>query len=215
MLRGGRRGNDGHNPSSMVDGLVHAILEEMSRIISTQEFSPSLTVRLVQGDITAERVDAVVNAANRSLQHGGGIAGAIVRRGGKAIQEESDAWVRAHGEVTHARPAVTGAGSLPCKAVIHAVGPVWGAGDEDEKLRAAVTGALGEADARGFSSIAIPAISTGIFGFPKARAAAVLFQAIADFAAGHPESSLNEIRVTILDDPTMAVFREEFNKRWK
>jgi len=187
----------------------------MSRIISAHEFSPTTSCLLIQGDITAERVDAIVNAANSRLLHGGGIAGAIVRRGGSAIQEESDAWVRAHGEVTHAQPAVTGAGRLPCQAVIHAVGPVWGAGDEDEKLRVAVLGALEAAGARGFASIAIPAVSTGIFGFPKARAAAIIFQAIGDFAAGHTAASLHEIRVTILDDPTLAVFREEFNRRWK
>ena len=187
----------------------------MSSTIARHDFSATITCLLVQGDITAESVDAIVNAANSRLQHGGGIAGAIVRRGGNVIQEESDAWVRAHGEVTHAQPAVTGAGSLICQAVIHAVGPVWGAGDEDEKLRSAVTGALDLADARGFMTIAIPAISTGIFGFPKARAAGAIFQAIGDFAAAHPASSLHEIRVTILDDLTLAVFREEFNNRWK
>ncbi|MGB7538289.1 MAG: macro domain-containing protein [Anaerolineales bacterium] len=184
-------------------------------IIARYDFSPALTCLLVQGDITAESVDAIVNAANSRLQHGGGIAGAIVRRGGYAIQEESDAWVRMHGEVTHARPAITGAGSLPCKAVIHAVGPVWGAGDEDGKLRAAVMGALDLADARGFAAIAIPAISTGIFGFPKARAARLIFQTIADFAGAHPAASLREIRVTILDGPTLNVFQEEFNRLWK
>jgi O-acetyl-ADP-ribose deacetylase (regulator of RNase III) len=187
----------------------------MAIIIARHDFSPTQTCLLVQGDITTVCVDAIVNAANSRLQHGGGIAGAIVRRGGNAIQAESDAWVRAHGEVTHAQPAVTGAGSLPCKVVIHAVGPVWGAGGEDGKLRSAVTGALELADARGFTSIAIPAISTGIFGFPKARAAGVVFQAIGDFAAAHPASSLQEIRVTILDDPTLVVFQEEFNRRWK
>jgi O-acetyl-ADP-ribose deacetylase (regulator of RNase III) len=187
----------------------------MSTIIARRDFSATLTCLLVRGDITAENADAIVNAANSRLQHGGGIAGAIVRRGGYAIQEESDAWVRAHGAVTHASPAVTGAGSLPCKAVIHAVGPVWGAGDEDGKLRAAVLGALALADARGWASIAIPAISTGIFGFPKARAAGVIFQAIEEFAAAHPAASLREIRVTILDEPTLSVFQKEFTDRWK
>jgi O-acetyl-ADP-ribose deacetylase (regulator of RNase III) len=187
----------------------------MSRIVAAHSFSPAQSCLLIQGDITAEPADAIVNAANSRLQHGGGIAGAIVRRGGYAIQEESDSWVREHGEVSHAQPAITGAGGLPCKAVIHAVGPVWGSGGEDDKLRSAVTGALETADARGFASIAIPAISTGIFGFPKARAARIIFQAIADFAAAHANSSLHEIRVTILDDPTMDVFHEEFTRLWK
>lgn len=187
----------------------------MNRIISQHEFSPTHRCLLVQGDITSENVDAIVNAANSRLVHGGGVAGAIVRAGGRAIQDESDAWVRAHGEVTHGRPAVTGAGRLPCKAVIHAVGPVWGAGDEDAKLRAAIGGALDAAHERGFASISIPAVSTGIFGFPKERGAQVIFQAIEDFAAAHPDSPLREIRVTILDDPTLEAFQREFTQRWK
>jgi O-acetyl-ADP-ribose deacetylase (regulator of RNase III) len=187
----------------------------MARIISRHEISPQLSLLLVQGDITEEAVDAIVNAANSRLQHGGGIAGAIVHRGGFAIQTESDSWIRAHGEVTHAQPAVTGAGTLACKAVIHAVGPVWGSGDEDEKLRAAICGAVDAAGARGFSSIAIPALSTGIFGFPKERAARVILQAIADYSAAHPQSPLREIRITILDDPTLQVFQREFAQRWK
>ena len=100
------------------------------------------TLALYHGDLTEEKVDAIVNAANEHLAHGGGVAGAIVRRGGREIQEESYAWVRQHGPAGHDKPALTGAGKLPCKAVIHAVGPMWGAGDEDRKLRAAYTSAL-------------------------------------------------------------------------
>ena len=144
----------------------------MNQIVARHDIDPQRSCLLVQGDLTEERVDAIVNAANSRLQHGGGVAGAIARRGGAQIQAESDAWVRAHGEVAHDRPAVTGAGRLDCKAVIHAVGPVWGEGGEDAKLRAAVLGALGAAEERGFGSIALPAISTGIFGFPKSAARA-------------------------------------------
>jgi O-acetyl-ADP-ribose deacetylase (regulator of RNase III) len=186
----------------------------MNRVLARHEFSPQLACLLVQGDITAEETDAIVNAANSRLLHGGGLAAAIVRRGGDAIQAESSEWVRRHGEATHERPAVTGAGRLPCRAVIHAVGPVWGSGGEDAKLRAAVSGALAAADERGFASVAVPAISTGIFGFPKERAAGVILQAVEEFAAAHPASPLREIRVTILDDATLAPFQREFNRRW-
>lgn len=187
----------------------------MSRIAARHEFSPQRCLLLVQGDLTEERVDAIVNAANSRLRHGGGVAGAIVRKGGPEIQDESDAWVRAHGAVSHGKPAVTGAGRLPCRAVIHAVGPMWGEGDEDAKLRTAVLGALGAAEERSFTSISLPAISTGIFGFPKDRGAQVIFQAVEDYAAAHPASPLREIRVTILDDPTLEAFLREFNHRWK
>ena len=99
---------------------------------------------LEHGDLTEARVGAIVNAANSSLSHGGGVAGAIVRRGGRAIQQESDAWVSQHGPAGHDRPALTGAGALPAKAIIHAVGPVWQGGQQDEPahLRAAYTSAL-------------------------------------------------------------------------
>src|SRR5687768_13562063 len=83
------------------------------------------TLVLEHGDLTESDADAIVNAANSQLLHGGGVAGAIVRRGGPSIQAESDAWVDQHGPATHTRPGLTGAGTLPARAIIHAVGPVW------------------------------------------------------------------------------------------
>src|SRR5512143_3373996 len=110
-------------------------------------------IQVVQGDITIEAVDAIVNAANEHLQHGGGVAWAISKRGGPTIQKESDAWIRHHGTVSHSAPAWTSGGLLPAKYVIHAVGPVWGdtqssgaGGDEDAKLASAITGTLRVAD---------------------------------------------------------------------
>jgi O-acetyl-ADP-ribose deacetylase (regulator of RNase III) len=171
-------------------------------------------VALYHGDLTEEKVDAIVNAANARLAHGGGVAGAIVRRGGREIQAESDAWVRAHGPAGHAKPALTKAGRLPCKFVIHAVGPVGGAPNADENLRAAYASALELAHAQGFASVAFPSISTGIFGFPVERAAPIAFQAALDFcAAVGRDSPLREIRFTIIDAPTVAVFQREFERR--
>src|SRR5512144_659860 len=169
------------------------------------------TVQIVQGDITAEEVSAIVNAANEHLQHGGGVAWAISKKGGPAIQKESDAWIRHHGAVPHARPAWTSGGLLPAKYVIHAVGPVWGDGDEDPKLEAAVTGSLRLADELKCSSIALPAISTGIFGFPKDRAAGIIFSAIEDFFAGNSLSALKTVRLVLFDRPTV----DAFVKSWQ
>ena len=90
---------------------------------------------LLQADLTQQTVDAIVNAANSSLEHGGGVAAAILRAGGPIIQTESRAWVRDHGPVEHAHPAYTRAGKMPCKWVIHAVGPIWGSQDEEAKLQ--------------------------------------------------------------------------------
>jgi len=124
-------------------------------ILRAQDLPSGQRLLLVFGDLTEEKVDAVVNAANAMLQHGGGVAGAILRRGGRAIQAESEAWVRAHGPARPDRPAITGPGVLPCKAIIHAVGPIWGEGDEDAKLRTAVQSSLALAEERRFSSIAL------------------------------------------------------------
>jgi len=186
----------------------------VTRVVVEQPLAGGRTLRLVYGDLTEEHVDAIVNAANAHLAHGGGVAGAIVRRGGREVQVESDAWVREHGPATHDRPALTGAGRLPCRHVIHAVGPVWGEGDEDAKLLAAVTGALALASEHKLESLAMPAISTGIFGFPKERGARVILEAILSFLASQPTSSLREIHITLIDEPSVAVFAEELRRRW-
>jgi O-acetyl-ADP-ribose deacetylase (regulator of RNase III) len=186
----------------------------VSQLICAHTLASGQTLRLVHGDLTEERVDAIVNAANAQLVHGGGVAGAISHSGGPDIQAQSDAWVREHGLVTHERPALTGAGRLPCRYVIHAVGPVWGEGNEDANLRVAVTGSLALADELRLASLALPAISTGIFGFPKDRGARIIVDAILDFLSTQPQTSLQEIRITLIDQPSVLVFSQEFARRW-
>ncbi len=186
----------------------------MTTIIAEHDLTSGQIVRLIHGDLTAEKVDAIVNAANAQLTHGGGVAGAIVRIGGQEIQAESNAWVREHGPVSHENPAITNAGRLPCRYVIHAVGPVWGEGDEDAKLRSAVTGAMALADEKALTSLALPAISTGIFGFPKDRGARVILDAVVDYFADKIDPSLSEVRITLIDEPSVAIFADEFNHRW-
>ncbi|MCD6291728.1 MAG: macro domain-containing protein [Anaerolineae bacterium] len=172
-------------------------------------------LRIVQGDLTQEPVDAIVNAANGRLAHGGGVAGAIVRRGGHEIQEESDRWVQEHGPVRTGSAAITGAGKLPARYVIHAVGPVWrGRGDEDELLASAVTSALSLAAEHGLQSVSLPAISSGIFGFPKERAARVILDAVERFLADHPDSSVREVNLCNIDDLTANIFLEEARRRY-
>lgn len=185
----------------------------MNRLLRQHALPAGGVLQLVQGDLTQEKVDAIVNAANAYLQHGGGVAGAIVRRGGPQIQVESDAWVRQHGPVSHDQPAYTGAGHLPCRYVIHAVGPVWGEGDEDAKLAAAVQGSLRLAERLQLTSIAFPAISTGIFGFPKERAASVILDAIQDYFTQHPASGLRQVRLTLYDAPTVEAFEKVWDEK--
>jgi len=142
-------------------------------------------ISIIKGDLTESGADAIVNAANSYLQHGGGVAGAIARKGGPVIQEESNAI----GYVPVGECAVTSGGKLKARYVIHAVGPRWGEGDEHNKLRNAIRNVLSTAASKGFRSIALPAISAGIFGFPKAECAKIIIGEIASFLEGNAIAS--------------------------
>ena len=156
----------------------------------------------VLGDMTSERVDAIVNAANTHLAHGGGLAGAIVARGGDIIQEESDRLA----PVATGEAAVTSAGALPCRWVIHAVGPVWGEGNEADSLRSAVRASLDRAAELRATSIALPAISTGIFGYPKEAGTAAIVDEAKSWLLAHPDSSIETVRFTAFDEHTAGLF---------
>ena len=184
-----------------------------NQIVYSHERPDGRVIRIVHGDITQEQVDAIVNAANEHLAHGGGVAGAIVRRGGREIQEESTRWVREHGPVRTGTAAITGAGRLPARYVIHAVGPRWGMGDEERLLAQAVESALALADEKGLRSISLPAISTGIFGFPKPLGAQVILDAVERYLDEHPQSSLREVRLCNIDRETTDLFVAEMERR--
>jgi O-acetyl-ADP-ribose deacetylase len=186
----------------------------MNTLLAEHILSTGQTIQIVQGDITTEEVDAIVNAANEYLQHGGGVARTISEKGGSAIQKESNAWVLQHGRVPHANPAWTSGGNLPAKYVVHAVGPVWGDGDEDNKLEAALTGSLRVADELKCSSIALPAISTGIYGFPKERAARIILSAIENYFADNSSSGLKTVKSVLYDQPTVDVFLKLWEDKW-
>jgi O-acetyl-ADP-ribose deacetylase (regulator of RNase III) len=184
----------------------------MNSVLKEKIFSSGQSLQIVQGDITTEEVDAIVNAANEQLAHGGGVAWAISKKGGAAIQEESDEWIRQHGPVSHAHPAWTSGGTLPAKYVIHAVGPVWGeTSDDDKNLSDAITGSLQVADELKCKSISMPAISTGIFGFPKDRAAGIVFKAVPVYFEKNQNSSLKQVRIVLFDKATI----DEFLAIWK
>ncbi len=184
----------------------------MNTVLVERVLATGQTLQIAQGDITLEAVDAIVNAANEHLQHGGGVAWAIAKKGGSAIQKESNEWIRQHGTVSHAHPAWTSGGLLPAKYVIHAVGPVWinGRDDEDAKLESAISGSLQVADELQCSSIAFPAISTGIFGFPKDRAAKIIVSAIEKYFVGR-SSNLHIVKLVLLDQPTLEAFINPWN----
>lgn len=165
-------------------------------------------LRLVSEDLTERDVDAIVNAANSHLQHGGGVAGAIVRKGGRIIQEESDRI----GFVPVGGAAMTSGGKLRARHVIHAVGPRMGEGDEDAKLRKAITSVLSLAVEKGLASISVPAISAGIFGFPKDRCARILVGETTAFLKKRPETTLRLVEFCIFDTEALGLFEKEFEK---
>jgi O-acetyl-ADP-ribose deacetylase len=163
------------------------------------------SIELVTGDITTLSVDAVVNAANSRLAHGGGVAGTIAARGGPAIQQESDVWVAGRGEVPVGSCAITSAGRLPARYVIHAVGPRMGEGDEDLKLHLATLSSLEMAERRNLKSIAFPAVSTGIFGFPMDRCADAMLSTAVDYIL--KGTALERIVFCLFDKPALDVFK--------
>ena len=184
----------------------------MNQVIRKQEMKNKKILEIVQGDITEEKVDAIVNAANPRLRHGGGVAATILRKGGDVINQESSNWLKDRGPVTHVKPAYTSAGNLPCRYVIHAVGPIWGRGNEDENLGDAITSSLKLAEELSLTSIAFSAISTGIFGFPRKRAARVFYQTFLSYFSNHPDSPLTDIRMVVYDEPTSEAFHEVWDK---
>jgi O-acetyl-ADP-ribose deacetylase (regulator of RNase III) len=165
-------------------------------------------IEVVQTDIVLVPVDAVVNAANESLQLGAGVAGAIRRRGGPSIQEECDRI----GHCPVGEAVVTGAGELAARWVIHAVGPVWRGGDggEESALASAVLAALARAEEIGARSVAVPAISTGIFGFPVERAAKISVASARTFA--ETAKVVERIVFCLFDESTAGAFRNEVER---
>jgi len=165
-------------------------------------------IRAEQGDLTTLQVDAIVNAANERLAHGGGLAGAIVRAGGYVIQEESDAWVLEHGPLTPGTAAITGPGVLPCRAIVHVAGPVYREKRDNEGLlRTAVGAALAATAGLGYRSVALPAISAGIFGYPMDEATAVIASETAAWAGEHP-NALQLVRLVGLTESIVNAFAE-------
>lgn len=164
-------------------------------------------IALVRGDITLEAADAVVNAANPYLLPGGGVSGAIHRAGGPAIAAECRVIVEARGPLPVGDAAITTAGALPARFVIHAVGPVWTGDDAASGALASAYGtSVSLADERGLESIAFPSISTGIFSYPVDRAAPVALRAVRDalLRAG----SVRDARFVLFDEATFAAYAD-------
>ena len=159
-------------------------------------------LELVQGDITEQTTDAIVNAANTALQLGGGVAGAIRRKGGPRIQEECN---RIGGTYVGGAVITTG-GNLAAKHVIHVVGPIHGTEHDDSKLKDATLNSLKLADEKDLKSIAFPAISTGIYGFPKGRCATIMLSTTLAYLEG--PTKLEKVVYCLYDKETLGIFED-------
>ncbi|MHC4617068.1 MAG: macro domain-containing protein [Planctomycetota bacterium] len=163
-------------------------------------------LELIEGDITEMQTDAVVNAANAQLILGGGVAGAIRKKGGPAIQQACNKI----GGTFVGGAVITTAGSLKAKHVIHAVGPRMGEGDENNKLKNATLNSLKLADQNHLKSIAFPAISTGVFGFPIARCAEIMLKTTIDYLKG--QTALQKVVFCLFGRHAYHVFGNELNQ---
>ncbi|XP_070540389.1 uncharacterized protein [Ptychodera flava] len=189
--------------------------DQGSKVLYSVAFG-TVKVLVCKGDITKENVDAIANAANEQLSHGSGVAGAIVKAGGPSIQRESDEIMqsRRHKPLKLAEVAYTKAGNLPCKWVLHTVGPKWSECPKDvaeESLRKCCFNLLCMAEGLKLKSIAIPAIGTGLYGTPKDICAEMMYAAVIQYCT-KSGASIEEIRFIDIDDTTVQAFRSVFSK---
>jgi len=170
------------------------------------------TIEIVKGDITEEEIEAIVNAANSSLQHGGGVALAISSAAGKKLRKECEQYIEKNGQVPTGSAMITTGGNLNAKFVIHTVGPIWGSGNEDEKLRSAITSSLELCEKHTLKSCSFPAISSGIYGFPKERCAKIFFEVLNGYFNENPDSKIELLRLCNIDEKTSSIFLAESKK---
>lgn len=174
----------------------------------------SIQIEVIKGNILLEQVDAIVNAANKDLKHDGGLAYAISNAGGPDIQSECNAYIETNSRIKPGQAVCLGPGCLPLKHIIHAVGPRWKEGKDGEEkvLCSAVLESLKLADTAGLSSIAIPALGTGIFNVPAEVCAQASFKAVDEFASSHPNTPLHQVKFVLLDQNVADEF-SPFTKR--
>ena len=183
----------------MVDALE---AEEMEKPINQTR------IKLVQGDITKEKVDAITNAANERLAGGGGVDGAIHRAGGPKIMEECNEIRSRQGGCPTGQAVITTGGNLPARYVIHTVGPIWRGGNSNEPalLASCYYESLALALRHGLGTVAFPSISTGIYGYPTPKAAAIGLNAVKEFVGTH--QGIEEVRFVLFDDVTYQCFKD-------
>lgn len=177
--------------------------------IATLTLPNGARLEVVIADLLRETTDAIVNAANGHLAHGGGVAGAISRAAGPELDRESEDLVRAGGPIPTGEAVVTTAGRLSFRGVVHAVGPRLGDRDEERKLEQALVAAFLRAHERGWRSLSFPAVSSGIFAVPPHVCARAYVRAARRFFDEHPDSSLALLRLCLFEGPVAEAVRRE------
>lgn len=172
-------------------------------LIKRWEYDGGASFEILVYDLLAAPVDAIVNAANGGLSHGGGVAAAIATAAGPDFDDECRDLIRQQGRVAVGEAVATSAGRLPYKGVIHAVGPRMGDGDEGLKIGRALLSAFRRADEQGWTSVAFPAISSGIFSVPPSICAKAYLRAVETFFQQHPETTVKLIILCLFKGPVL------------
>jgi O-acetyl-ADP-ribose deacetylase len=180
--------------------------------IKSKSLPSGRTFSVVIYDLLFENTDCIVNPANGGLSHGGGVAAAISKSAGPALDDECDKIINEHGRIAVGEAVVTTAGNLPFKGVIHAVGPRLGIGDEKAKIIQALHSAFLRASEKGWTSLSFPAVSSGIFAVPSDICAAAYVQSVDEFFEKYPESSLKTIRLCLYKGNLVDAVLKEMNR---
>ena len=183
----------------------------MDKTVSSIKIN-DITLSIIQGDITVQKTDAIVNAANSGLMGGGGVDGAIHRAGGPAILEECKQIVTKQGRLPTGKAVITTGGNLLARYVIHTVGPVWHGGNsgEPELLANAYRESLSLAATHNLASVSFPSISTGVYGYPVEKAASVAISAVKDFLQNE-ETTIKDIVFVLFDSRTYSAYARQLD----
>ena len=186
-----------------------------SKLLCSYETAEKISLKVYKTNITEHSCDVIVNAANGDLNHVGGVAKSILDAGGKEIQEECDAFIKQEGKLFDGECFSGRPGKLPCKRLVHAVGPRWDSSKRESVCKTLlVTCIRALEEAIDYRSIAIPAIGSGIFGIPKEVCADVMIQAAEEFSTKHVNGALKEIHFVNNDDESGSVFSQKFHERF-